>query len=109
MLIVDGANVVGATPDGWWHDRPAAAARLHRRLAERGETCTLVLEGRARPGVPAGTDGAVTTVHASGEGDDTIAGLAGPGTTVVTSDRQLARRCQAAGAEVVGPRAAGLA
>ena len=96
-------------PDGWWRDRPAAAARLHRRLLERGEPCTLVLEGQARAGVPAGADGPVTTVHAAGEGDDAIAELAAPGLTVVTSDRELARRCQAAGADVVGPKAAGLA
>jgi hypothetical protein len=108
-LIVDGANVVGATPDGWWRDRPGAAARLHQRLLERGDPCTLVLEGQARSGVPAGTQGSVETVHAPGEGDDTIAGLAGPGTTVVTSDRALAARCRAAGAEVVGPGSAGLA
>ena len=109
MLIVDGANVVGATPDGWWRDRPGAAARLHRRLLELDEPCTLVLEGRARQGVPAGTEGAVTTVHAPGEGDDTIAGLAAPGSRVVTRDRALAARCRAAGAGVVGPRSAGLA
>jgi uncharacterized protein YaiI (UPF0178 family) len=95
-------------PDGWWRDRPGAAARLHRRLVERGELCTLVLEGQARSGVPTGIEGAVTTVHAPGEGDDTIADLAAPGVTVVTSDRALARRCQQAGAAVVGPKAAGL-
>jgi uncharacterized protein YaiI (UPF0178 family) len=96
-------------PDGWWRDRPAAAARLHRRLVDRGEGCTLVLEGQAKAGVPAGIDGCVTTVHAPREGDATIAGLAGPGVTVVTSDRGLAQRCRDAGAEVVGPKAAGLA
>ena len=100
--------MVGAVPDGWWRDRPGAAARLHRRLVERGEPCTLVLEGQARRGVPAGTVGRVTTVHAPGEGDDAIAGLAAPGTTVVTSDRGLARRCREAGAAVVGPSTAGL-
>ena len=31
-LIVDGANVVGSRPDGWWRDRAGAAARLHARL-----------------------------------------------------------------------------
>ena len=32
LLVVDGANVVGATPDGWWKDRAGAARRLHERL-----------------------------------------------------------------------------
>ncbi|MBL7523145.1 hypothetical protein I6A84_34935, partial [Frankia sp. CNm7] len=30
--VVDAANVVGARPDGWWRDRPGAAARLHARI-----------------------------------------------------------------------------
>ncbi|TVT38726.1 NUDIX domain-containing protein, partial [Amycolatopsis rhizosphaerae] len=33
VLVVDGANVVGSRPDGWWRDRPAAAERLRDRLA----------------------------------------------------------------------------
>ena len=34
----------------------------------------LVLEGKARAGVPEGIDGGVRTVHAPGEGDDEIVG-----------------------------------
>ena len=30
-LVVDGANVVGSRPDGWWRDRLGAARRLRRR------------------------------------------------------------------------------
>jgi hypothetical protein len=26
--IVDGNNVIGSRPDGWWRDRPAATRRL---------------------------------------------------------------------------------
>ncbi|TDC70074.1 hypothetical protein E1193_30120, partial [Micromonospora sp. KC606] len=33
LLIVDGANVVGSRPDGWWRDRAGAAARLRDALA----------------------------------------------------------------------------
>ena len=71
VLVVDGANVVGARPDGWWRDRAGAAARLHDRLvaADLGTDVVLVLEGRARPGVPEGTQGRVRTVHATGSGD----------------------------------------
>lgn len=35
-LIVDGANVVGSRPDGWWRDRAGAAARLRDELAPLG-------------------------------------------------------------------------
>ncbi len=38
-IIVDGANVVGSRPDGWWRDRAGAAARL------RGELAPLVAQG----------------------------------------------------------------
>jgi 8-oxo-dGTP diphosphatase len=31
-LIVDGANVMGSRPDGWWHDRAGAARRLRDEL-----------------------------------------------------------------------------
>lgn len=33
-LIVDGANVMGSRPDGWWRDRAGAAARLGSELGE---------------------------------------------------------------------------
>ena len=32
VLVVDGANVVGSRPDGWWKDRAGAARRLHEEL-----------------------------------------------------------------------------
>jgi 8-oxo-dGTP diphosphatase len=31
-IIVDGANVVGSRPDGWWKDRAGAASRLRAQL-----------------------------------------------------------------------------
>lgn len=34
MWLVDGNNVYGSRPDGWWNDRPRAAARLAQRVAE---------------------------------------------------------------------------
>lgn len=118
VLIVDGANVVGSRPDGWWRDRPGAARRLHDRLVRMlaagalADEVVLVLEGKARAGVPEGIDGGVRTVHAPGEGDDEIVAQArqavaasGPGdeVLVVTADRALRARCAAAGAAVAGP------
>jgi 8-oxo-dGTP pyrophosphatase MutT (NUDIX family) len=126
-IIVDGANVIGARADGWWRDRAGAAARLYgdlAGLASRGVTelpgvpagtldrwypeYILVLEGQAKAAAPglSDTDG-VRVVAAPGSGDDTIAELAGSvrgQRIVVTADRELRRRSQAAGAAVTGPR-----
>ncbi|MGH8794184.1 MAG: NTP pyrophosphohydrolase, partial [Stackebrandtia sp.] len=38
MIVVDAANVVGATPDGWWRDRLGATRRLRDRLCDLAET-----------------------------------------------------------------------
>jgi hypothetical protein len=108
VLVVDAANVIGSVPDGWWRDRAGAARRLVGRLQEavgRGQLhdVVVVLEGAARAGVPEGSLGGVRVVHAAGSGDDAVAGLSGPGVTVVTADRGLAERVRAAGGEVVGP------
>lgn len=110
VVVVDGANVVGSRPDGWWRDRPGAAARLHARLVTSGpDDVVLVLEGRARAGVPEGRAGGVRVVHASGSGDDRIVGevaaLTGTGrrVAVVTADRGLVDRVVALGAGVTGP------
>ena len=164
-VIVDGANVVGSRPDGWWRDRAGAAVRLHdelARLAARGATgipaaqlaadggdgpgvvgagqlrpgsrdpvtvaVLLVLEGAARAAVPRITErarmaaqtaargaggarpgadgGTVQVVSAPGSGDDEIVRLARARAgrcIVVTADRELRRRCMAAGAQVAGP------
>jgi 8-oxo-dGTP diphosphatase len=40
-LIVDGANVVGSRPDGWWHDRAGAARRLRDQLVPLAAGLTL--------------------------------------------------------------------
>ena len=111
VLIVDGANVVGSRPTGWWHDRAGAAARLHQDIASADlgyDVIVLVLEGDARGGQPEGRDGAIHTVHAPGSGDDAIVEqvrLWGTGETavVVTADRGLRERVAAAGGSCVGP------
>lgn len=109
LLIVDGANVVGSVPDGWWRDRRGAAERLRDRLAERdgGEEIVLVVEGAARgvESVPG-----VRVDPAPGSGDDRIVELVAAraepgGCVVVTADRELRERVRAHGARCVGPRA----
>ncbi len=113
VLVVDGANVVGARPDGWWKDRAGAARRLHEQLvtADLDDSITevvLVLEGQAKAGVKKGRDGHVTVVHAPQDGDSEIvrqahqAAEAGHEVTVVTADRLLAARVAKAGG-TVGP------
>lgn len=125
-VIVDGANVVGSRADGWWRDRAGAAQRLYAQLealAQQGVASlpealglppltrwfpgfVLVVEGAAR-GAAFASGGRVRVVTAPGSGDDAIVAEAAalPGRRlVVTADRELGRRCQAAGAAVTGPR-----
>ena len=112
VLIVDGANVVGSRPNGWWRDRAGAAKRLHQAIvaAELGyDVVVLVLEGDARRGQPVGEDGAVHTMHAPASGDDAIVEQVrarsrdGADVVVVTADRLLRERVAAAGGASVGP------
>ncbi|MFI6520129.1 NUDIX domain-containing protein [Spirillospora sp. NPDC050679] len=125
VLVVDAANVVGARADGWWKDRAGANARLRDDLATLNEGVTglpdglvpyelaypdtvLVVEGAARKIADRPGNG-VRVVAAPGSGDDLIAELAGHAEPdavhlVVTADRELRARCEAAGASVVGPR-----
>lgn len=113
-LVVDGANVVGSVPDGWWRDRAGAARRLRDSLVPYGGTglpgwpgpleVVLVVEGAAR-----GTESVpgVRVLAAEGSGDDRIvrAVAEAPGPTlVITADRELRRRVEALGAECAGPR-----
>ncbi len=115
VVIVDGANVVGSRPDGWWRDRAGAARRLHDQLsatevADQDEI-VLVLEGDARRGRRAGQEGHVRTVHAARSGDDAIVEEVhsqialedGRGVTVVTADRALRDRVKAAGVSSRSP------
>jgi hypothetical protein len=116
LVAVDAANVVGARPDGWWRDRPAAARRLRDRL-DRIPPATfaglpppvdvvLVVEGAARHTAAADR---VRVVAATGSGDDAIVELVRAATSdqrvcvVVTADRGLRERVLALGAEVRGP------
>jgi hypothetical protein len=99
-LLVDGNNVMGSRPDGWWRDRPGAMQRLVNQLDDLGEDGIVVVFDGAQRDLQAVRVAVEFAPHA----DDAIAALAGPGTTVVTSDRELAGRVRAAGAGVAGVR-----
>ncbi len=112
VLVVDGANVVGSRPDGWWRDRAGAASRLHAAIAAADlgyDLVVLVLEGDATAGHPVDEEGVVHTVHAEGSGDDTVVRQVqdrtsyGDEVVVVTADRELRRRVAEAGGSCVGP------
>lgn len=132
-LIVDGANVVGSRPDGWWRDRPGAARRLAGRLVAAlsedpvrlaavlgrplepgsGEEVRvhLVLEGAASRVEDLPTHPRLDVVHAAADGDTAIAAIAadlavgGEPVLVVTADRGLRERVRGTGAGTVGPGA----
>jgi predicted RNA-binding protein with PIN domain len=110
--LVDGMNVIGSRPTGWWRDRPGAMRSLVEELdafAEgSGDPVTVVLDGK-----PFDLEGGprVTVKFASRRGpnaaDDDIAALAASDAnpadlSVVTSDGDLARRVRDAGATVLG-------
>src|SRR6476469_1652481 len=73
VLVVDGANVVGSRPTGWWRDRPGAARELVARIRAATRDggidapVVVVLEGKARHGAPEETLDGVEVVHARGE------------------------------------------
>jgi hypothetical protein len=112
VLVVDGANVVGSKPDGWWRDRPVAARRLHDRIAAADlgyDAVVLVLEGHARRGQPVGDVGQLQTVHAPADGDDEIVDQVraraadGDDVVVVTADRALRERVLDVGGDFLPP------
>jgi len=116
-LVVDAANVVGSRPNGWWRDRPGAAARLVDQLAAALRSGTLdspvtvVLEGSARAGVPAESrpEPRLRVVHADTDGDSAIVELVRAlaanacSPVAITADRALRTRVITAGGTVCRP------
>jgi hypothetical protein len=118
LVVVDGANVVGSVPDGWWRDRLGAARRLRDALGPVAAAgladvpgpveVVLVVEGGARRLADEPGPGTVRVIAAPGSGDDTIVDLVAAARrrcVVVSSDRGLRDRVVPLGAAVVGPRA----
>ena len=111
--LVDGMNLIASRPDGWWRDRPAAMDALVERLdafaAATGDRVAIVFDAG-----PVAAARAVEVAIAIRRGRDAaddeiarrVAADADPASlVVVTSDRALAARVRAAGAEVLGASA----
>jgi predicted RNA-binding protein with PIN domain len=108
--LIDGMNVIGTRPDGWWQDRHRAMVslvdKLERWAASTGDDVTVVFEQPPRPPIRS----TVVVVHHAPKprrdsADDEIIRLLRserePGTIrVVTSDGWLSDRARAAGATV---------
>lgn len=103
--IVDGNNVFGSRPDGWWNDRDAAATRLTQSVAEwcrrHDDEVTIVFDAPVAAETVQLAGGNLRVVESARRGrdaaDDTIVDLVGSSDepeswVVVTSDRGLRRR-----------------
>jgi predicted RNA-binding protein with PIN domain len=111
-VIVDGMNVIGSRPDGWWRDRDGAVRRLVQQLQGTGERFAVVFDGRPLPDLPEGLHDGVLVAYARRGGRDAaddriveeVERDADPATlTVVTSDADLRQRVEHLGAHTEGP------
>jgi predicted RNA-binding protein with PIN domain len=114
-LIVDAMNVIGSRPDGWWRDRKGAVRRFVERLQgfakESGDEITVVIDGRPLSGLAEGVRDGLRVAYARRSGrdaaDDRIVEIVAEdreptSLRVVTSDRGLATRVAAHGAQTEG-------
>jgi predicted RNA-binding protein with PIN domain len=114
--LVDGMNVIGSRPTGWWRDRSGAmrelAADLERYASETGDEVTVVFDGRPaqdRPTPGGSAGGRLWVAFAPGGRDaaddqiaERVARVRDPAAVnVVTSDKELSERVRERGAEVV--------
>jgi predicted RNA-binding protein with PIN domain len=115
--VVDGMNLIGSRPDGWWRDRAGARRRLVGELAPLvgpDVEVTVVFDGRPGPGeIEEAAAVGITARFAPGgpnAADHAIVALLpslgdGADVTVVTSDAALADSVRRAAVAVVGVRA----
>jgi len=110
-LVIDGYNLLFATPElapaearGQGRDALLKALKLYRD--KRRHRITVIFDGGPQEGPSRESQNGVPIINSGSaqSADEAIAGLAaqhGPGVTVITDDRELAGRCQAAGSEVI--------
>ncbi|MFI5506597.1 NYN domain-containing protein [Mycobacterium sp. NPDC051804] len=108
--IVDGMNVVGSRPDGWWRNRRLAMSTLIEKLehwaSSQSEDVTVVFEHPLSPPLESSV---ITIAHApkaaANSADDQIVAMVRTAENpqdirVATSDRMLSERVGALGATV---------
>jgi predicted RNA-binding protein with PIN domain len=105
--LVDGMNVIGSRPDGWWRDRRGAMERLVRELERLEGEVAVVLDGAPFPLASERVEVVFASRRGPNAADDDIAARVAtdpePETvTVVTSDGDLERRVREHGARVEG-------
>jgi predicted RNA-binding protein with PIN domain len=113
--LIDGMNVIGSRPDGWWRDRHAAMVRLVAQLdrwaQDNDERVAVVFERPPSPLIPSTTIevAAAPRPHRDSADDEIVRRVSADPTPgeirVVTSDQGLAARVRAAGATVEPARA----
>lgn len=112
--LVDGMNVIGSRPDGWWRDPEGAVREFVRDLRAfvdgTGDDVIVVFDVHPedlRSGREDGLEVGFATRRGRNAADDEIVrrlhDLADPASlTVVTSDSELARRAAELDAAVMG-------
>jgi predicted RNA-binding protein with PIN domain len=116
VFLVDGMNVIGTEPNGWWRDRSAARRRLVEDLAvlqRAGLEMSVVFDGRPSPAEQDQAEGTGVDVSFAPGGrnaaDDAIVEIVRTSEdpaayVVVTSDRALVERVRVLGAQVESSR-----
>jgi predicted RNA-binding protein with PIN domain len=114
--LVDGMNLIGSRPTGWWRDRGGAmvelVGELQRFVDRTGDEVTVVFDGRPgddRPAPGGRGHGRLWVAFAPGGRDaaddqiaERVAALGDPsGVRVVTSDKGLVERIRDSGADVL--------
>ena len=113
-VFVDGNNVMGSRPDGWWRDRAGAARRLVAEIIPlalgHGGVWTIVFDGKEPPAIPP-SPASLTVIHTGQRrrdgADDRIVELVHEqpdraASLVYTSDAKLRTRVKALGTQVMG-------
>ena len=113
-VFVDGNNVMGSRPDGWWRDRAGAARRLVAEIIPlalgHGGVWTIVFDGKEPPRMPPSPECLIVvhTGHGRRDGaDDRIVELVHEhsdraASVVYTSDAALRTRVKTLGTQVMG-------
>ena len=111
-VFVDGNNVMGSRPDGWWRDRADAARRLVAEIIPlalgHGGAWTIVFDGHEPPAMPPSRE-CLTVIHTGhrrrDRADDRMVEFVHErsdraGSLVYTSDAKLRTRVKALGTQV---------